>query len=219
MEFEIQGNPDYGEVDFRLGPGEKLLTEGGAMSRMSVGLGLATKILGGWMTGLGRKLFGGESLFIAVYGDERGGELTLAPSMPGSLLHRRLEGESLNLTSGAFVACTPGIDLRTRFGGIRYLFSGEGAFFLACSGSGDLFFNCYGAVIEKEVDGTFVLDTGHLVAWEPSLEYQISGMGGIKQTLFSGEGLVMRFKGRGKVWVQTRTLPATATWLSPFLAG
>lgn len=219
MDFEIQGNPDYGEVSFRLDPGEKLLTEGGAMSRMSVGLGLKTRILGGWLPGLGRKLFGGESLFIAEYGDERGGQLTVSPSLPGSVLHRRLEGDSLHMTAGSFVACTPGIELKTKFGGLRYFFSGEGAFLLSCSGRGELFYNSYGSVIEKQVDGTFVVDTGHLVAWDPTLDYEIGGMGGVKQTLFSGEGLVVRFKGRGRVWVQTRTLSETAAWLSPFCIG
>jgi uncharacterized protein (TIGR00266 family) len=134
-------------------------------------------------------------------------------------MHYPLRGEPLRLTAGAFLACTENITLKTRFGGLKGIFSGEGAFFLDAVGEGDLFFNAYGAVIEKELDGELVVDTGHLVAWEPSLEYKISGMGGFKQTLFSGEGLVMRFSGRGKIWLQTRTLPHTAGWITPFLVG
>ena len=68
------------------------------------------------------------------------------------------------------------------------------------------------------MQGEFVVDTGHVVAWEPSLSYTIGGMGGIKQTLFSGEGLVMRFTGQGKIFLQTRHLPALAGWLTPFCA-
>ena len=82
---------------------------------------------------------------------------------------------------------------------------------------GDLFFNCYGALVEKEVNGELIVDTGHLVAWEPSLTYRIRGMGGIKQTLFSGEGLTMEFSGTGKVYLQTRYLNETAGWLTPYL--
>lgn len=219
MDFELQGNPDYGQVTVRLGPGERLVAESGAMSRMTVGLELESRVLGGLLPAALRKLFGGESLFIGEYGGARGGELTLSPSLPGTLLHRRLGADSLHITAGSFVACTSGMRLATRFGGLRAFFSGEGAFFLEVSGEGDLFFNAYGAVHEKEVDGTFVVDTGHLVAWESSLTYTIGGMGGLKQTLFSGEGLIMRFHGRGKLWVQTRHLPSTAGWLTPFLLG
>lgn len=219
MDFDLHGNPDYGQVTVRLGPGEKLVTESGAMSRMSVGLELESRALGGLLPAAMRKLFGGESLFIGEYGGPRGGELTLSPSLPGTLIHRRMSGDPFYITAGAFVACTSGIRLRTRFGGLRAFFSGEGAFFLEVSGEGDLFFNAYGAVHEKAVDGTFLVDTGHLVAWEPALAYSIGGMGGLRQTLFSGEGLIMRFSGRGKLWVQTRHLPSTAGWLSPFLLG
>ena len=108
------------------------------------------------------------------------------------------------------MACSPGVQLRTRFGGFRYLFSGKGGFFLEVSGTGDLFYNSYGAVVEKTLDGTLTVDTGHVVAWDPSLEYTVGGMGGIKQTLFSGEGLVMKFSGRGKLQLQTRTLSDSA---------
>jgi len=219
MEFDIHGNPDYGQVSVRLAPGQKLITESGAMSRMSVGLELESHILGGILPAVVRKLFGGESFFIGEYGGERGGELTLSPSLPGTLLHRRLTGETFHITAGSFVACSSEVQLKTKFGGLRAFFSGEGAFFLEVSGEGDLFYNAYGAVHEKQVEGSLVVDTGHLVAWEPSLSYKIGGMGGLKQTLFSGEGLVMRFEGRGKLWVQTRHLASTAGWLSPFCIG
>lgn len=216
MEFDVHGNPDYGQVTVRLAPGQKLITESGAMSRMSVSLELKGRVLGGLLAALARKLFGGVSFFIGEYGGERGGELTLSPSTPGTLLHRRLAGETFHITAGSFVACSSDVELKMKFGGLRAFFSGEGAFFLEVSGEGDLFYNAYGAVHEKQVDGTLVVDTGHLVAWESSLSYTIGGMGGLKQTLFSGEGLVMSFKGRGKLWVQTRHLRSTAGWLSPF---
>ena len=142
------------------------------------------------------------------------------PSDPRYLeVTRRLNDDALILTAGSFLACTPGVHLKTKFGGLRAFFSGEGAFFIECSGQGDLFYNAYGDVHEKQVDGALTIDTGHLVAWEPSLSYKIAGMGGLKQTLFSGEGLVMNFTGRGRLWVQTRHLSATARWLSPFLIG
>ncbi|MCA8975505.1 MAG: TIGR00266 family protein, partial [Planctomycetes bacterium] len=159
------------------------------------------------------------SLFVGDYSAPHGGWVTLAPALPGVVQHRKMNGDHFILSAGAFLACSPGVELKTRFGGFRYMFGGKGAFFLEVSGRGDLFYNCYGAMVEKEVEGTFTVDTGHVVAWDPSLEYTVGGMGGVKQTLFSGEGLVMKFSGRGQLLLQTRTLNDSAGWLSPFCIG
>ena len=79
------------------------------------------------------------------------------------------------------------------------------------------FFNAFGGIVERDLDVSMTVDSGHLVAWEPSLDYEIKAVGGLKQTLFSGEGLVMELRGRGKVWLQTRTLKETAGWITPYL--
>ena len=96
------------------------------------------------------------------------------------------------------------------------MFSGEGLFIIECGGVGDLFFNTFGALIEREIDGEFTVDTGHVVAWEPTLSYRLQGMGSLKSTMLSGEGLAMRFSGKGKIYLQTRTMDALAGWLTPF---
>jgi uncharacterized protein (TIGR00266 family) len=217
MKFDIQGNPDFGDLTVTLEPGESILSESGAMSRMSRHLEVQSRLVGGMVKALVRKAVGGESLFLAEYRAPRPGFVSFAPAIPGTVLHRRLEGQPFYLTAGSFLACTPGVRLRTRFGGLKSFFSGEGAFFIECSGSGDLFFNAYGGLVEKQLEGNFTVDTGHLVAWEPTLDYAIGGMGGLKQTLFSGEGLVMKFSGRGTIYLQTRHLKGLAGWLSPFL--
>ncbi len=219
MDAQILGNPDYGELLIRLEAGETVSIEGGAMSRMTPTLDMRSRILGGVLSGLARKLFGGESLFVGEYGGTNGGELALSPSLPGTVCHRRIEGDELYLTAGSFLACTPGITLKTRFGGFRALFSGEGAFLIHVSGTGDIWFNAYGAVVERQLDGELKVDTGHVVGWEPGIAYKIGGMGGLKSTLFSGEGLTMNFNGQGTIWLQSRNLPATAGWLSPFCIG
>ncbi len=219
MEVSILGNPDYGELHVRLDPGEMLRTEGGAMSRMTPGLAMRSRVMGGFLSALGRKFLAGESFFVAEYGGPAGGELALSPALPGTVISERIDGGSLWLTAGSFLACTPGIALRTRFGGVRALFSGEGAFLMRAEGKGDLWFNAYGGVMQREIDGEIRVDTGHVVAWDPSLAYTIRGMGGLKSTLFSGEGLTMEFRGRGRLWLQSRNLPATAGWLSPFCIG
>ncbi|MCH2317941.1 MAG: TIGR00266 family protein [SAR202 cluster bacterium] len=132
-------------------------------------------------------------MFVGEFSHDTGGQDTFSPSVPGEISHRKMSGDSFILTRGSFMACTPGINLKTRFGGLKTMLSGEGAVFIECSGEGDLFFNTFGALIEKDINGSFTVDTGHVVAWEPSLTYSIRGMGGLKSTLLSGEGVAMRF--------------------------
>ena len=216
MKFDISGNPAYGDLTVALESGESFWSEGGAMSRMSSHLELQTRLVSGLLKSAVRKLVGGESLFISEYTAPQMSFVSLTPSCPGTILHRPMSGDSFYLTAGSFLACTPDLELRTKFGGLRAFFSGEGGFLIEVSGTGDLFFNSFGGVVERDVDGELIVDTGHVVAFEPSLSYTIGGMGGFKQTLFSGEGLVMRFRGRGKLFLQTRQMPALAGWLSPY---
>ena len=190
MRFEIEGNPDYGEVIVELGPGEELLAEPGAMSRMSSNMEAQSKRLGSFFGALIRKMFGGESFFVGRFTHPDGGSVTIAPRLPGTVTHRQMNGDSVFLTAGAFLACTPGLTVKAKFGGLRALFSGEGAFLIEVSGTGELFYNAYGGVVEQTVAGKFTVDTGHLVAFEPSLQYTIGGMGNLKSTFLSGEGLL-----------------------------
>lgn len=219
-EVEVMGNPDFGWVQINLQPGQTILVEGGAMSTMKGDMIMQSRLMGGFLRAFVRKLFGGESMFVGEYSHPTGGWLTVSPSVPGRVVHRKLTGgETIYLQAGAFLACTPGVELRTQFGGLRSFFGGEGLFFLVISGSGDLFFNAHGDVIEKEVTTPFVVDTGHVVGWESTLTWTVRGMGGLKSTLFSGEGLVVEFTGRGKVWVQSRTTKGLAGWVTGYLRG
>jgi uncharacterized protein (TIGR00266 family) len=189
------------------------------MSRMSADMDLRTRMAGGVVKSLFRAVGARESFLLSEYSSGEPGFVTVAPTTPGAVVHREMHGEKLMLSAGSFLAVSDGISLRTRFGGLKALFSGEGAFLFEAEGEGDLLFNSYGAIVERELDGDLTVDTGHVVAWESSLDYSIEGMGGLKQTLFSGEGLVMRFAGTGKIWLQTRTLRETAGWITPYLRG
>ena len=143
MRFDIKGNPSYGEVDVDLGPNETILIEPGAMSRMSSNLDSSFQRQGGFFSAMFRKMFGGESFFLGKYEHPDGGKLTFAPSTPGHVEHRQLTNNSLNLMAGGFLACTLGVNIKAKFGGLKALFSGEGAFLLEASGNGDLFFNSF----------------------------------------------------------------------------
>lgn len=105
------------------------------------------------------------------------------------------------------------------FGGSKTFFGGEGLFLLEMSGTGPAFVSSYGAIDEVTVDPgeTVVVDTGHIVAFEETLEFDVRRVGGLKSTLFSGEGLVCEFSGEGRVWTQTRSPGAFLAWLIPKL--
>lgn len=219
MDITIKGNPDSAEATVSLAAGESFLAESGAMTRMSPTVQIKPRMQGGFLSSLARKFLGGESFVMGEYVATQPGEVCIANKTPGTILHRRLNGNRLILTAGAFLACSPQVKISTTTHGFRQLFSGKGAFVLECSGNGDLVMGAFGSVIEKKINGNFTVDTGHAVAWEPSLDYKIRGMGSLKSTLLSGEGLVMDFSGTGTVWVQTRHLGGFSHWLVPFCRG
>ncbi len=217
MKVELLGNPTFGHAKVLLNSGERILVESGAMAAMSSDLQLKSRFLGGFFRALLRKVVTGESLMVGDYQASQPSELLLSPSIPGEVRHLSLQpGRALFFQGGAFLACTPNVRLGTQFGGLRSFFSSEGLFFLKVSGQGELLFNSYGAIVEHDVDGTFTVDTSHVVGWEESLQWNIRGMGSLKNTLLSGEGLVIEFKGRGKLWTQTRSLSGLVGWLSRY---
>ncbi|HBW48213.1 TPA: TIGR00266 family protein, partial [bacterium] len=93
----------------------------------------------------------------------------------------------------------------------------SGLFILEASGTGDLFASGYGIISEETVKGSMTVDTGHLVAWEPSLTYRIKRVGSWKSTLLSGEGLVVEFSGMGKILICSRNVSSLVSWISPWL--
>lgn len=215
MQTEIVGNPDFGHLKMVLDRGDSVYVESGAMSAMDDDIKVEVKMLGGVVPAVARKLLAGESLLVGKYSSNGTAQrLNISPAIPGQVMHRKLQGETYLMQAGSFMACTDGVNLGTVFGGLKAIFSGEGMFFLKVSGSGDLWYNSYGSIVEKELNGSeLIIDTGHIVAWEPTLNWQIQGMGNLMSTFFSGEGLVMKFSGTGKVWMQTRSLGGLANWL------
>ena len=125
MKFDISGNPNYGDLTVALAAGESFWSEGGAMSRMSSHMELKTRLVAGFLSSAIRKLVGGESLFISEYTAPQMGFVALSPSCPGCILHRQMNNDSIYLTSGSFLACTPGMDLSTKFGGLRAFFQAK----------------------------------------------------------------------------------------------
>jgi uncharacterized protein (TIGR00266 family) len=190
-----------------------LKVEASAMATMDTHVAMKTRMRGG----LGRFLTG-ESLFLNEFTAQNApAEIGIAPGSPGDVRHIHLDGNTVYLQNSAYVASTQGVEVETKWQGLtKGFFSGESFFLIRAHGNGDLWFSSYGGIIEIDVDGGYVVDTSNIVAFSEGLEYSINKMGGYKSLFFSGEGLVCRFSGRGRIWIQTRKAAAFVSWAYPF---
>jgi len=219
MEYDIEHRPSYALLSVDLDQSEELQAEAGAMVSHTDGIEIETGAQGGIVDSLKRTAFGGESFFMNTFSADRPGHVTLAPPLPGDVIGKELADERLLVQSGSFLAAETGIDIDTKFGGGRTFFGGEGLFLLELSGTGQTFLSSYGAIERVDLDPgeTYTVDTGHIVAFEGTTNFDVKKVGGLKSTLFSGEGLVCEFSGEGSVWIQTRSTDAFLSWLIPNL--
>lgn len=221
MEFNIENGPVFTTLRLTFAQGETFKAEAGAMVSMSTTIKLEAKTQAKGIFGNIKAMVGGESLFASLFTAEGAGEVILAPAGPGDIVRLDLSGQTIYTQSGAYLAGSPTLELGTK-GSMKALLSGEGLFLSKISGSGTVFFNSYGSVIVKELAAgeKYVVDTGHMVAFEESVNYTVKKASkGLFSTLASGEGLVAEFTGPGKVWIQTRNLSALAAILQQFLPG
>jgi uncharacterized protein (TIGR00266 family) len=130
-------------------------------------------------------------------------------------------GRELFIQSGSYLASNTTIQTDTKFQGMKGFFSGESMFFIRAftESQGRVYFNSFGAIkpIVIQPGKSVTVDTGHVVAFESSVQYSIKKLGGLKSALLGGEGLVMDFTGQGTVWVQTRNISSFASRLIPFM--
>jgi len=217
MESEIRSRPAFANVLVRLAQGDRIVTESDAMASMSSSITLQTRWNGGFFAALVRKLFGGESLFVNEFSTASRGELVLTQPTPGDIECIELRGQGLYLQSGAFLACDPDVQLGVAYAGFRSWIAKEGLFRLKATGQGRLWFGAYGGIVAKDLEGEYVVDSSHLVAFEPSVTMSIGMAGGLFSSLFGGEGLVMRLRGPGRIYLQTRSIEGLAAWANSHL--
>jgi uncharacterized protein (TIGR00266 family) len=220
MEFMIENAPVFTILRVKMAKGETWRAEAGAMISMSPTIELEAKSAGKGFLGAVKAAVGGEGLFASLYTAAGGnGELVLAPGTPGDIVRFDLRGQAILAQGGAYLAGSPDLELSTQ-GSFKALISGEGLFLQRISGTGTVFLNSYGAILEKKLGAgeSYVVDTGHIVAFEESVKYQLKKAAkGLFSTLASGEGLVASYTGPGAIWMQTRNLPAFAAQIGRFL--
>ena len=216
MRTEIEGKPSFAYLHVDLEPGESVAGESDAMASMDADLDMKAGFNGGFFSGLCKKFLGGESLFINTFinNTNETKRVTLVQGTPGDMQKLELNGGSYCLQPGAYISSTPDINLGVKWAGIGSFIGREGLFKLHVSGQGTVWFGAYGGLIEKEVDGEFIVDTSHLVGYEPQMQLKTQLAGGIFSSFFSGEGLVTRVVGKGKIVIQTRSMSGLSSWLN-----
>ena len=221
MKFEIQFRPANTAVKINLNDNESITTEAGCMIAKSSNISVETttykKGKGSFLKSI-KRIFAGENFFLNHWQSSGEGELWISPGLSGDIVAHELKGEKIIVQSESFLASEEGIEMDTGWQGLKSLFAGEGLFWLKMEGSGTVLFNAFGEIYHRDIDGEYVVDSGHIVAFEESLNFTVSKVGGswIK-SFFSGEGFVTRFNGKGRVWMQSHNPGNLGGLLTPFL--
>lgn len=217
--YEILHQPAFSLAVIQLQPEQSILAEAGAMVSMSANVELQSQMKGGLMGALKRAV-GGESAFVSTFTSRGGpGEVSFAPGMPGDIAALELNNQMFFVQSSSYMAGDVSLTVDTKWGGAKTFFSGEGLFVLQVHGTGLLLVSSFGAIHRKRLapGERYVIDTGHLVAWEGNMQYQLrKAAAGFFRSMVSGEGIVAEFMGPGEILIQTRNLAAFAGVLKPF---
>lgn len=220
MQHELLEKPDFTLVKVTFeAQGEQMVVEPSAMVARDTGIDMKTNMPGGILGAAKRKMLGGESVFQNTFTASKPGEtLWLAPGPEGDVETVHCDGQTpVFLSSGAFLASAPTVTLDTKWGGAKGFFSGAGLFLLKAEGQGPLFFCCYGGIHAVDVgEAGFICDTNHILGFTGGLQYNVEKVGGLKSLFFSGEGLVCRFTGQGRLWISTRNPGSLAAFVHPF---
>jgi uncharacterized protein (TIGR00266 family) len=215
VKCDIRYKPAFAAIFATLNPGDSITAEAGAMTSMDAQLTIKTEFSGGLISGLLKKFFGGESLFVNTFTNntQRPLNLVLTQSTIGDIARIELNDSEICFQPGAYIAHTPGVKMGVQWAGFKSWISGEGLFKLKLSGRGTAFFGAYGGLTQKRINGEFIVDSGHLVAYEPGIRMNVGLAGGLIGSMTSGEGLINRLSGQGTIYLQSRSIDGLVRYL------
>ena len=217
--YQIEHQPSFSLAVLKLQSEQSIMAEAGAMVSMSANIELQSQMKGGLLGAL-KRAAGGESAFVSTFTARGGpGEVTLAPGAPGDIAAIEMHNQTFFVQSSSYLAGDASLVVDTKWGGAKTFFGGEGLFVLMVQGEGLLLVSSFGAIHRKTLapGERYVVDTGHLVAWEGTTQYTLrKAAAGFFRSMVSGEGIVAEFSGPGELLIQTRNLAALAGLLKPF---
>ena len=218
VNYEIKYRPSYSMLVVKLGDGEAITGEAGAMTYMSPNINVKTRMREqGILSSLGLSFLGGQSFFVNDFLASGGsGEVGLVSAPLGDIEVMDIKPEKgYIIQKAAYVASTSGVNLDVQWQGFTKGLFGQGLFMIKVSGSGDLFINAFGALDHHTLSSgeRLIVDNFHLVAFSDTCQYKVTRFGGLKETILSGEGLVTDISGPGEVLIQTKNVREFAQWL------
>ena len=207
MKVEVHYKHSNTAARIELESGESCTTEAGSMVAMNSHISVETttykKGKGSILKSL-KRMITGESFFLNHYTARQPGEIWVSTTLPGDIEVHELQGQRLIVQAGSFLAAEDDVEIDTGWQGFKGLLSGEWFFWLKLTGQGKVLLSSFGTIYAVDVEDEYVVDTGHIVAFDESLKFEISkaGTSWIKSFL-GGEGFVCRFKGKGRVYCQS----------------
>lgn len=226
MDFQILYRPAHTLAICNLNPNEMIRAEAGAMVSHTRNIhieaaarnkdeGLGKRLL----KGLKRMALGGESFFTNTYtAMNQPGHVSFAPSLTGDMVVHQCQGEQLIIQGSSYVAAPDSVTIDTKFQGFKGFFSGESLFFLTATGHGPVLMNAYGAIETIDLNGEMIVDTGHIVAFTSGIQYSVvKASKGWISSFLSGEGLVLKMQGQGRMYVQSRNPTGFGQTVGPML--
>jgi uncharacterized protein (TIGR00266 family) len=221
MEYEITGD-NLQLVTLHLRRGETVYAEAGVMNHMSNNIDMKAKAKGGLMKGL-KRMVTGESFFITEFTASSDGFVAFGGNVPGKIEAIKISpGKEFLTQRDAFLCAESDVDMDVAFTkklGAGF-FGGEGFILQKYSGQGTVFIHACGDFVVKELQTGEILkvDTGSLVGFDSTVQYDITRAGGIKTSLFGGEGIFLTtLTGPGKVIIQSLSIANLAAALAPHL--
>lgn len=209
MEIQIVNSPGHAAAKVTLAGGEQLMAESGAMIAMNSDVEVSTSTKnkgGGFLKGM-KRMLAGESLFLNTFtAPHQGGELYLAPTLVGDMTVYHLDGtKELTVQGGSYVASGTDVEMDTTWQGLKSSFlSGESIFWIKLSGTGPVILSSFGGIYERDISDTYIVDTGHIVAFENSLSFEVKkATTSLISSFLGGEGFVCHFSGHGRLFCQT----------------
>jgi len=223
MKFEIKYQPSYAMLVTTLNQGETITAESGSLTYMTPNIEVHTRKREKSLLGsLGLKLIGGQSFWVNDYtAQNRTGEAAFVAAPVGDIKQLDIApGSGYVIQKSAYIASTQGIDLDVKWEGFTKGLFGQGLFMIKATGGGHMFINTFGAIDTHRLQHgeTLIVDNFHLVGFSETCSYKVTKLGGFKETLLSGEGLVTQITGPGEVHIQTKNLQEFTEWLWTLLA-
>jgi len=218
VKFEIKYKPSYAMLVVGLDQGETITAESGAMTYMDPTIDVRThrrekSLLGS----LSLSIIGGQSFWVNDYTATKGsGDVAFVSAPVGDIEKLDVDsGRGYIIQKSAYVASTPQVNLDVKWEGFTKGLFGNGLFMIKATGNGPLFINTFGAIDVHTLKAgqTLIVDNFHLVGFSDTCSYKVTKFGGLKETLLSGEGLVIQITGPGDVYIQTKNLDEFTKWL------